>query len=152
MSASWYSFFHFFGELANTLTTFLPVDALQRAGIAPRDPTPPPPDYEPVNELVDQLVDERRDVRNDEAIDAPASGPQPDEPVDEPTNGTVDEGLGIIRVNEFINGHIGHQADEPVPEHKKLFDVKEEKKIILNENDNSDDEDREREKFLLVSC
>lgn len=32
-----------------------------------------------------------------------------------------------------------------------MFNVKEEKKIIIKESDNSDDEDKEQEKFLLVS-
>jgi len=154
MSASWYSFPNF-QELANILTTSLPchsVDVLQRASIVPRDPTPPPPDYEPVNEPVDQLVNERMDERTDEATDEPASGPQPNEPVDEPVNGTVDRGIGIGGdINEFIDGHPYHQVDGPTAEHKKLFDVKEDKKFILNENDNNDDEDKERENFLLVS-
>jgi hypothetical protein len=157
MSASWYSF-TIFQELANILTTFFPchsVDVLQRASIVPRDPTPAP-DCEPVNEPVDHLVNERIIERTDEATDAPASGLQPNEPVDERVDGTLDRGIGIGGdINELIDEHIYHQVDEPTAEHKKLFDVKEDKKSTLNENDNendnSDDEDKERENFLLVS-
>ena len=121
----------FFKELNNILTTFFSshsVDVLQRSGIAPRDPTPPPPDCEPV----DQFVDERMLERVDETADEPGRGSQPEEPVDEPANGIV----------------IVHQQDELVAEHKKLFNIKEEKKSIFRENDDSDDE---RETFLLVS-
>ena len=147
MSASWYSF-TIFQELANILTTSFPchsVDVLQRASIVLRDPTPAP-DCESVDAPVDQLVNERMIERTDEATDAPASGLQPNEPF----NGTLDRGIGIGGdINELID--IYPQVDEPTAEHKKLFDVKEDKKFILNENDNSDDEDKEREHFLLVS-
>ncbi|KIM47109.1 hypothetical protein M413DRAFT_269948 [Hebeloma cylindrosporum] len=128
-----------------------PLDVLQRAGIAPRDPTPPPNDFEPVNEPVDQLVNERMGQRIGDPIDELATGPQSDELVDGSTsaNGTVD-GRIDRNINGSINGDIGHQMGQPTAERERLPGVTEEKKLILDENDNSEDEDMEREKFLLA--
>jgi len=115
--------------LAKFTFHYRPLDALQRAGIAPRDPTPPPPGPEPVNEPVGDPVEK--------AVDGPVAGH-----IEQP----VERRLPLAPADDT--------SEVQSPSNKRKapsFGAQEEEKADFpDEYDNYHAEDKEREEFLLA--